>query len=192
MRRIARQALGLGLLAVVLAACSGTGSSAPISTVSGPTQPATSAPAPSTSQTLSASPVATSTKGPASSQFALTGTADLTGPVSAQTIVCDRPSLDGPEIFFLGQAGTTGPQVVIFLRAGHVEVRVATGSGATLRERDFAGTGVTTFDAATGAQLDTPLTETTAAGAAIGDLGALSHISGTIDCGTSNPARPTS
>ena len=165
MSRSARRAIGCSLVAVVLAACSGTGSSAPISTVSGPTQPASSAPAPSTNLAPSASPAATPTKGPASSQFALTGTAALTGPVSAQTIVCDRPSLDGPEIFFLGRAGTTGPQIVIFLRAGHVEVRVATGSGATLRERDFTGTGVTTFDAATGAQLDTALTETTAAGA---------------------------
>jgi hypothetical protein len=107
--------------------------------------------------------------------------------VSTHELLCGRPSLDGPEIFFLGQSGTTGPQVVIFVRAGHLEVRVGTGSGDSLKLRTFEGTGVTAFDAARGASLDSPLTETTAAGAAIGDLGALTAISGTIDCGDQQP-----
>ena len=52
------------------------------------------------------------------------------------------------------------------------------------------GTGVTSFDAATGVQLDSTLTETTAPGAAIGTLGALTRITGTLDCG--NEQRGTS
>jgi hypothetical protein len=67
--------------------------------------------------------------------------------------------------------------------AGHAEVRVGTGSAATLKLRTFIGSGVTNFDATSGATLNTTLTETTAAGSAIGKLGALSSISGTIDCG---------
>jgi len=108
----------------------------------------------------------------------------LTGPITAQTIDCNRPALTGgPEIFFIGQAGANGPSIVIFLQAATMQVRVATGSASTLRLREFTGTGVTGFNAATGAQVDSPLTETTDAATATGNLGALSSISGTIDCG---------
>ena len=68
-----------------------------------------------------------------------------------------------------------------------MEVRVGTGSGTTLKLRSFEGTGVTGFDAASGAQLDSTLTETTAAGSAVGDLGSLSSIKGSIDCGDQLP-----
>jgi hypothetical protein len=118
--------------------------------------------------------------------LSITGTAGLTGSVTTQTITCNQPSLDGPEIFFLGQSAN-GSSIVIFARAGHVEVRVGTGSAATLRLRTFVGSGVTTFDAATGAALDTTLTESTDAATATGSLGALSAISGTIDCGNELP-----
>ena len=64
-----------------------------------------------------------------------------------------------------------------------MQVRVGTGSASTLRLREFTGTGVKDFNAATGAQVDSPLTETTDAATATGNLGALSSISGTIDCG---------
>ena len=77
--------------------------------------------------------------------------------------------------------------IVIFARAGHVEVRVGTGAAATLRLRTFVGTGVTSFDAATGFAIDTTLTETTAAATATGSLGALSSISGSLDCGNEQP-----
>jgi len=172
MRRIL---VSLILTPALIGGCAAAASSTP-----SPTPQAT----PSTLATASA-PAATpvASKGPPVAQFALVGTAGLTGPVTTTTILCDRPSLDGPEIFYTGQAGTDGPSIVIFLRAGFAEVRVGTGSASTLRERDFTGTGVTGFDAATGAQLDTTLTETTAAGTATGTLGALTSISGSIDCG---------
>jgi hypothetical protein len=117
----------------------------------------------------------------------VTGTAGLTGAVTPTEIICGEPSFDGPQIFVLGTAGASGPQVVLFITAGHVEARVGTGAAATLRLRTFVGTGVTGFDAAKGAQLDTKLTESTAAGTAIGTLGALSAISGSIDCGDQQP-----
>jgi hypothetical protein len=135
----------------------------------------------------SPSPSPLPSKGPATAQFAIVGTAGLTGPVTAQRITCHQPSLDGPQISFIGRDGASGPDIVIFATAGHVEVRVGTGSAATLRLRTFVGTGVTSFDGATGLTLDTALTETTSAATATGSLGALSSISGSLDCGNEQP-----
>ena len=88
----------------------------------------------------SATPVAS--KGPASATLGIVGTAGLTGPITAQTITCNRPALTGgPEIFFIGQAGTNGPSIIIFLQAATMQVRVGTGSASTLRLRQFTGTG---------------------------------------------------
>lgn len=171
--------VGVALVAtLLLTACGATGSATP-------TPAPTGAAAPTSPAAATASPAPTPSKGPATAQMALVGTGGLTGPVTTQQLVCDEPSLSGPQIFFLGQAGTTA--VVLFIQAGHVEVRVATGSAATLRLRSFTGTGVTGFDAASGAQIDTPLTETTAAGSAIGNLGALTSITASIDCGDEQP-----
>jgi hypothetical protein len=174
-----------------VAGCGGSGTSSPTvaPTVGSTAPPASSQVTPSPAASAAASsalPSPAPSKGPATAQISLTGGAGLTGPVTAQTINCNRPSLDGPEIFFIGQAGS-GPMIVIFLGARQMEVRVATGSAATLKERDFTGTGVTTFDAASGAQFSSPLSETTAAGTAVGTLGALSSISGSIDCGDQLP-----
>ncbi|MFI5261666.1 MAG: hypothetical protein ACHQZR_03810 [Candidatus Limnocylindrales bacterium] len=166
----------------LVAACGGTAASPVPSTAAGP---ATASPA--TSAVVTPSPSPAVSKGPASAQFTLVGTAGLSGPTSTQEIICGEPSLDGPQIFYLGQAGTSGPQIVIFVVAGHVEVRAGTGSASTLRLRSFQGSGVTAFDAASGAHLDSALTEITPAGTATGDIGALSSITGTIDCGDQQP-----
>ena len=169
--------IALVVLGGLFAACSSPASVAPSALALGSLL-ATPSPVSAPSQV----PSPAASKGPATAQFAIVGSAGLTGPVTTQSITCGRPSLEGPEIFYLGLAGS-GPQVVIFLMAGHAEVRVGTGSAATLRLRTFVGSGVTTFDAARGATLNTALTETTTAGTAIGNLGALNSISGTIDCG---------
>lgn len=151
-----RKWLPLTLVSLALAACSSSPSAATgSSTTPGPTASTPSNP-PSAASSPSPSPAAS--KGPATAQFSITGTAGLTGPVTAQTITCDRPSLNGPEIDYIGLAGTNGPMIVIFAQAGHVEVRAGTGSAATLRLRTFVGTGVTSFDSATGLVLDTKLT----------------------------------
>jgi len=169
--------------ALLVTACGGSGSTAPTSA-----PPATAAPTGTAGATAAASATPAASKSPASARLEIEGTAGLTGPITAQTINCDRPALvGGPEIFFIGQAGTDGPMIVMFLQAATMQVRVATGSASTLRERDFTGTGVTAFDAATGAQLQSSLTETTATATATGSLGALTSISGTIDCGDETP-----
>jgi hypothetical protein len=186
--RVARWAT-IGLLALLVAACGGGSTPATVTPTVGPsTAPAAAASAsadasPSSAAPSSAAPSPSASKGPATSTFALAGTKGTTGPVTANEIVCDRPSLDGPTIFYLGHSGSSGPQVVIFVRAGYVEVRLGTGSGTTLHVRSFEGSGVTGFDGATGATLDSTLTETTPAGTAIGDLGAVTSIKGSLDCG---------
>jgi hypothetical protein len=169
-----RQWAALAVAGLVTAACSSPGSTAPSASVT----PSTAA--------VSTSPTAAPSKGPATAQFTLIGTAGLTGPVTTTEIVCGQPSIDGAQIFFQGTSAS-GPAIVIFMGAGHVEVRVATGSADTLKLRSFVGTGVTGFDASSGGHLDTPLTETTGKGDAIGDLGALTSISGSIDCGNQQP-----
>jgi hypothetical protein len=174
----------LVLAGLVAAACGTSSSPLPSSTAR-----VTPTPEPSSAQvtptgTAPPSPTATASKGPATATVSITGSAGLTSPVTTTEISCGQPTLvGGPQIFVLGQAGSAGPQVVLFVQSGHVEVRVGTGSAATLRLRTFVGAGVTGFDASSGAQIDSPLTETTAAGSATGNLGALASISGTIDCG---------
>lgn len=171
------------LLAVALlaAACAASGTAAPAATT-----PATASLPPSAGAGASAAPPVAPTpgpsKGPATAQFALTGTTGLTGGVTVTRIVCGLPTLSGPEIEVLGTIGS-GPGFVLFVSANHIEARVATGSGSALKLRSFVGSGVTSFDPAAGTQLDSDLTESTAPGTAVGSLGALSHLSGTIDCG---------
>jgi hypothetical protein len=174
----------LALATLVLAGCAGS----PASPAATPE--ITPAPSPTVAATPSVAPTVTPTaapsKGPASAQLSITGTAGLTGSVTAQTITCNQPTLDGPQISFIGQSAS-GQMIIVFAQAGHVEVRVGTGAAATLRLRTFTGTGVTNFDAATGLTLDTTLTETTEKATATGSLGAVSAISGTIDCGNELP-----
>jgi hypothetical protein len=170
-----RRWAALAVVGLVAAACGSAGSAIPSPSAAASAAPSSSSAAPSASL------------GPATAQVSLVGTAGLTGPVTTTLVICGRPSLDGPQIFFQGQKGTNGPAIVMFLGAAHMEVRVATGSADTLKLRSFEGTGVSGFDAASGAQFDSQLTETTAAGAAIGDLGTLTSISGTIDCGGQQP-----
>jgi hypothetical protein len=96
------------------------------------------------------------------------------------------PSFDGAQITALGTFAS-GPDFVLFVSASHLEARVGTGAAATLKLRSFVGSGVTSFDGSSGATLDSDLTETTSAGTAVGTLGALSHITGTLDCGNQQP-----
>jgi len=155
---------------------------------SSPTAVASPAASPSASAAVA---TATASQGPATASVGLTGTSGLTGAVTPTEIICGEPSFNGPQIFVLGAAAGGSPQVVLFITANRVEARVATGSGTSLRMRTFVGTGVSGFDGTAGAQLDGPVTETTAAGSAKGTLGALSSLSGAIDCGNQQPGSAT-
>jgi hypothetical protein len=117
----------------------------------------------------------------------VTGDAGLTGDMGKTSVSCDNPGFDGNQISVGGvpadQQDPAGPSFFMFVSAGKVFVRVSTGSGTDYRAREFTGSGVTGFDAATGALLDSPLAETTDAGTNKGTLGAVSSIKGSIDCG---------
>ena len=148
-------AIAAGLL---LAACSGSAAT------SGPgaaaTTPPSATPVASTTATLAATPMPT--KGPATQNLTIAGPAGASGAVSLAAIRCNLPPTDGTsglQISVLGRPTDPNLSVYIFVSPGNVTVRYDSGSGATYVERDFAGTGVTGFDAATGAQIDSPLTE---------------------------------
>jgi hypothetical protein len=96
------------------------------------------------------------------------------------------PESGGLQISVLGRPADPNLSVYIFVSSGIVAVRYDSGSGSTYTERDFTGTGVTSFDAATGAQINSPLTEVVTT-TAHGNLGALTSISGSIDCGNQMP-----
>jgi hypothetical protein len=154
------------LLILAVAACGGSSSSP------GTTTTATTATVP---------------KGPPTAALNVTGDVGLTGVMGNLSVSCDNPGFDGNQISVggspAGQQDPAGPGFFMFVSAGKVVFRVSVGSGTSFTVREFTGMGVTGFDAATGAQIDTPLSETTAAGTNTGTIGAVSALKGSIDCG---------
>jgi hypothetical protein len=169
LRRFFVVALAAGLL---VAACSGAA--------------ATATPAP----TPTPPPTAAPTKGPAMQSLALSGPAGAAGSVTNAAIRCNFPSTGGLQITVLGQPADPNLSVFVFVSQGNVSVRYDSGSGATYVERDFAGTGVSSFDASKGATIDTQLTEVSTTDAH-GSLGVLTALSGSIDCGNQMPGSST-
>lgn len=101
------------------------------------------------------------------------------------------PATDGTEyINVLARPVDPNLSVYINVSAGQVTVRYDSGAGSTYVERDFTGTGVTNFDPARGATIDTKLKEVTTTGAH-GKLGILTALKGTIDCGGQLPGTST-
>ena len=88
-------------------------------------------------------------------------------------------------------SGTTAVAFNIHVYPAKIDVLVASGAGQSFVSREFTGTGVTNFDAATGAQINTTLTEVTAASAKRGTMGAIRSVSGTIQCGNQTPGAST-
>ena len=183
-RPVARsgRASALALLSCLLvAACSGSAST----TGSSPSIAASPA-----VPTATTAPTAAPTKGPATQHLTLAGPAGAAGGVSLAGIRCNLPSPGGLQISVLGQPADPNLSVYIFVSSGNVSVRYDSGSGSTYVERDFAGTGVTNFDAGKGVQIDSPLTEVPNSDAH-GSLGVLTSISGSIDCGNQQPGSST-
>lgn len=173
-RPVLALALAAGLL---VASCSASGAA--------PT-PAGSVAAATATAVVTAVP----TKGPATQTLTLVGPAGAAGAVTNAAIRCNEPATDGTLITVLGRPADPNLSVYIFVQPGKVTVRYDSGSGSKYIERDFAGTGVSGFDAATGAQLDSQLTEVPSQ-TAHGSLGVLTSISGSIDCGNQLPGSST-
>jgi hypothetical protein len=135
-------------------------------------------------------PTPVPTKGPPTAQMTVTGDATAATLTANISIECDFPSFDGPEIVLFGTGATTGQALRVVLSSTSVSVRYAGGAGKTYVERDFTGTGVTTFDAAKGATFDSPL-QTAPVSTATADLGALASIKGSVDCGNQTSGTST-
>jgi hypothetical protein len=157
----------LGLAITLVAGCGGGGGSSTATTTS-TSRPSTTTAAPT---------------GPAVVHLGLVGGTGLTGTLTPDIVHCALPTLQGPELLVIGHPTDTNLSVRVMLLAGSVTVGVDTGSGAQYRERDFTGTGMTGFDPARGATIDSPLTAVPpAAGTAVANLPALASITGSIDC----------
>jgi hypothetical protein len=114
----------------------------------------------------------------------LTGDVGLTGAATSPSVRCNFPVLEGLSIAVLAQAPDSTLQARIGLRPEEVKVFVSSGSGPDYHERAFEGPGVTSFDAANGARVDSTLTETVAtAGSTKGTVGAITAIKGSVECG---------
>ena len=75
-------------------------------------------------------------------------------------------------------------QARIAVQPNKVKVIVSSGSGSDYHERAFEGNGVTSFDPAHGAVIDSALTEAApGGGSTAGRVGTVTAIEGTIDCG---------
>jgi hypothetical protein len=139
----------------------------------------------------SSSSAASATSAPvgANAQITLEGDPALTAAFAKPDVRCGFPDVDGTSIALLST-----PEGLVFrirVQDGKVTVLV---SDADNHERDFSGTGVTGFDAAMGAEIDSPLAEATAATAATGgpgEIGTLTAIKGSVDCAGQSPGTST-
>jgi len=187
-RRWATRTVGGVAGVAIVAACGGGGSSSPSAartTLTSSARPTVTTAATATSTTA---PLGS---GPSTATLSITGDKGVTGSLASSAITCSMPGVDGSTITVA--ANTAAPGVGVFMFVGHdgVRVRVTSGSGATFRERDFTGHGVTGFDAARGAHLDATLHETGTASGASAALPAASALTGDIDCGGQRPGSST-
>jgi hypothetical protein len=144
----------------------------------------------SSSATSSAPPASPTPSGPPTATGTAQGDAGLAGPISFSSVSCQNPRPTGPAIRIFALApgqGPTGIGFVISISAVGVNVRVASGSGATYAQREFNGTGVSNFDAARGAKVDSTLTENPAVASKPATIGVLTSISMTVDCANQQP-----
>jgi len=164
----------LAVLVLAIAAC---GSTTTASTTTNPTP--------------TASPTPSGPTGPPAAHASVVGDASLTGALTFSSVECSAPGLAGSSIGIFANPPNKNISIHMVVAAGNIQLRVDSGAGSTYRERDFAGTGVTAFDAANGATITSQLTETTVAGSATSGIGALTSISGSIDCMHQTPGSAT-
>ena len=145
-----------------------------------PAAPASNAPssAPSAAQSIGA--VSSS---PATFSLTAAGDPNVVGAWSSSFgITCDNPTFSGPDILFFAAAPDKKAVVLITLNQGSIGVSERAGSGTAYTDREFQGTGVTSFDPARGAAFDSALTVVPTPGSKPGSLGAITHVSGSVDC----------
>jgi hypothetical protein len=174
----------VALIAVFVAACSGS---------STPPPAASQAPTPGPSLVAASSspasaPSASASLPPASANLSLSG--GLTGLVPGLQVTCEEPSLGGLVISLFGQTPSPNVSTTITLASGNLLVTLDSGSGTTFSARTFKGSGVTDFDAAKGAQIDSSLAEISSRSNP-GTLPAVDAVKGRVDCGNQVPGSST-
>jgi hypothetical protein len=180
-------ALATLILGLALSGCSGsapTAAPSAVPTTAATTAPSTSTPVPSVA-TATAAPSPTGSPRPASGTVTLAGDPGLAGDLAITGIRCQLPAVAGMTIAVFATA-PNGVFVQAILSAGSLAIRVYTGSGATASERNFSSSSLTSFDAATGAKFDTPVTPVAGPNPA-GTIGAVTSAKGSIDCGGQRP-----
>jgi hypothetical protein len=130
-----------------------------------------------------------STAAAASAKVSVQGDEAVTRAFGQPDVRCSFPDVDGPSIALLSTS--SGLVFRTKVQQGKVAVLVTDSATPTPHERDFSGTGVTTFDPATGAQVDSALTETPTASPMPGDIGRLSAIKASVDCAGQDPGSST-
>jgi len=169
------RALGSAALVVIVAACSSGGGASPTVPLVQTSEP------PATAQVTA--PATPAPSGPATATLTFVGDPHLAAGIGVPAIRCDFPNLNGPDMTVFGTATDGIDSFFLTVTGTTAFIRVSAGSGATFTYRQFQGAGVTTFDAARGAQLSSTLTETTPEGAATGSIPVLASMTATIDCG---------
>jgi len=133
---------------------------------------------------------AASTATGASANVTVRGDQSLVQAFAQPDVRCSFPDVDGPSIALL----SSSPSGLVFrvkVQSGKVTVLVTDSATPTPHERDFSGIGVTTFDPATGAQVDSALTETPTASSTPGDIGQLTGIKASANCAKQDPGTST-
>jgi len=124
--------------------------------------------------------------------ISFSGSRGLAGRATDPSVRCNWPDLEGLSIAVLAQPPDASSLARIRLRLGNVQVVIGSGEGPEYHERAFEGTGVTSFDAAKGARVDSTLTETRAAPGSTGEnVGAVTSIRASVECGDQTPGRST-
>jgi hypothetical protein len=112
------------------------------------------------------------------------GGVGLDGAISQPSVRCRVPDLKGSSIAVLGQPRGSALQARIAVQQHRVQVVVSSGEGSSYHERAFEGNGVSDFDAAHGAVVDSQLHEVASTSISEpGSVGAVTAIRGRVDCG---------
>lgn len=120
--------------------------------------------------------------GPPVVQAELSGSASVSGPLHFTDVTCANPTFSGLTIIADATNATPNLAIRLTLSSTAVAVQLDTGSGSSYRERDFAGSGISGFNASTGATVSSPLHDTTAANGKIGSIGSVSSITASVNC----------
>ena len=186
MRNRPRWLVSAALLALVLTACSSTATPSPA------TNPPAATPSSSPSVPVASPSPSVIVSSPASlpPPSAMIGFTGAVAGVKQISVGCNFPALTGQTISLFGPTNVALVDAQLTVAADNVTIRLASGSGATFTVRAFSGSGVTDFDAAKGATIDSPLTEIDSGGAH-GKIPAITSVKGVIDCGNQIPGSST-